>query len=132
MTALPARSGRTPRPNSPVTFALQPILAVLCAVSLLAGTVVPIPAAAQDSGLSGRVLDPDNRPVVGATIVATRASVARTTESGADGGFAFDGLAPGTYQLSAAAFGLAPIFWINALMLGAGGVLSRTKGQSAS
>lgn len=101
MTAVPARSGRTSRPFS---VSLRSIRIVLfCAAVML----IAAAATAQDTGLHGHILDPDGRPVAGATVVATRASVSRTAESHADGAYDFDDLAPGTYQVSASAPGLS-------------------------
>jgi len=66
------------------------------------------PAFAQDAALRGRVLDPDGRPIVGATVVVEGPAAApRTTLSDADGAFEVASLAPGRYLIHASAPGLA-------------------------
>lgn len=66
------------------------------------------PAFAQDAALRGRVLDPDGRPIVGATVVVEGpAATPRTTLSDADGAFEVAPLAPGRYVIHASAPGLA-------------------------
>lgn len=49
--------------------------------------------------LSGRVVDGSNRPVAGAAVLLARP--ARTTVSASDGGFRFDGLLAGAYDVEA-------------------------------
>ncbi|MGE0041315.1 MAG: TonB-dependent receptor [Vicinamibacterales bacterium] len=103
MTAVPARRGRIRRPISlhSGSIVTRALLAAIVAVALA------MPAAAQDAALRGRVADPDGRPVAGATVTATRAGSSRTATSDDDGGYAFDRLAPGAWQVGATAPGLA-------------------------
>jgi outer membrane cobalamin receptor len=57
--------------------------------------------------LSGRVVDPQARPVAGATVVAVGATSAPlSTKTDADGRFTFAGLTDGAYDLTATAPGL--------------------------
>jgi outer membrane cobalamin receptor len=65
------------------------------------------PAFAAAETLSGRVVDPDLRPVIGAQIIVSRnGTVVATTRTVADGRFGPLELAPGEYDVSASAPGL--------------------------
>jgi hypothetical protein len=50
-------------------------------------------------GVQGVVVDEAIRPVQGANVTATGNGASRSAETGADGAFLFEGLAPGTYSL---------------------------------
>src|SRR5262245_9532670 len=64
------------------------------------------PASAQ-SPLTGRVVDPQSRPVEGASVVAIgKTSAPLSTRTDPDGRFTFAGLAEGSYDITAAAPGL--------------------------
>jgi vitamin B12 transporter len=72
--------------------------------SFLAG---PVFASGESAQLSGRVLDPDGRPVPYAEVViSTTSSLPQNIDADAEGRFSFNGLAPGTYALRASAPGL--------------------------
>lgn len=61
---------------------------------------------AVDGALMGRVLDPDGRAIPGATLTLSRGSKAAGKQTaGADGGFHFEGMAPGGYELEIVAAG---------------------------
>ena len=69
-----------------------------------------------EGGLRGRVLDPEGRPLSGAVVMAYRQMTAADRDqpselapvtTGSDGSFVFGGLAPGYYNLAAAAPGFA-------------------------
>jgi RNA polymerase sigma factor (sigma-70 family) len=71
---------------------------------------------AAEGGLRGRVLDPEGRPLAGAVVMAYRQVTAADRDrpsdlapvtTGSDGTFAFGGLAPGYYNVAAAADGFA-------------------------
>jgi outer membrane receptor protein involved in Fe transport len=66
----------------------------LCALPLLAET-----------GISGRVLDPQGAPVSGAVVRAKPSLLEARSDS--EGRYAFDGLAPGTYEITIEAPGFA-------------------------
>ena len=57
--------------------------------------------------IAGKITDPQGKPVANArvTVAQERGSVIRETRSGADGAYAFDGLAAGGYRIAAAAPG---------------------------
>ena len=77
---------------------------LLLALWLLAGR-----AAAQTSALRGTVLDPSGAAVPEAQVVLTGANATVGAESGADGRYSFRGLASGSYTVTAAAAGFAPL-----------------------
>ena len=62
-------------------------------------------------GLTGAVSDGSVAPVPGATVTATAAAtnLSRSAETGPDGGFAFVGLTPGTYQVTVERRGFRPL-----------------------
>src|SRR4051812_32562813 len=65
-------------------------------------------AAAQTASVSGRVVDTQNMPVVGAVVTLSSSAGCRVdTRTGQDGGFAFDQLAPGSFTLRVEATMLA-------------------------
>lgn len=68
-------------------------------------------AGAQTGSITGRVTDEGGGAVARAAISVTGASSLRTiaSESGADGGYAVDGLAPGRYVVAVAAPGFAAV-----------------------
>jgi iron complex outermembrane receptor protein len=81
------------------------VSAVLCIVLsfiLSAGT-----ASAQDSVLSGRIVDPQGAPIAGAEVVVISGPVNRSTKSAADGSFRITGVSAGTYELLVIASGFA-------------------------
>ncbi len=76
---------------------------VLCC-SVLAGEAL---ASGQSVQLSGRVLDPDGRPVPYADVLlSTTSSLPRRIAADAEGRFTFNDVAPGHYQIRASAPGL--------------------------
>ena len=77
-------------------------LPTLIAVALF---VLPIPALA--APLSGRVLDPEGRPVAGARVLADGPLGVQTTRTDADGRFALPDLPDATYRLFVEAEGLS-------------------------
>ena len=67
----------------------------------------PVFASGESEQLSGRVLDPDGRPVPYAEVViSTTSSLPQNIDADAEGRFSFNGLAPGRYELRASAPGL--------------------------
>jgi len=80
---------------------LRPIAALSLAVLLL---LVPISLSAQSQLLTGRVVDPDGRPIAGAMVELTGAA-ARSVETDRSGGFRIEGLPSGRYQIQARQFG---------------------------
>ncbi|MGA7341870.1 MAG: carboxypeptidase regulatory-like domain-containing protein [Terracidiphilus sp.] len=66
-------------------------------------------AGAQTGALRGAVIDPSGAVVPGAQIALAGAGGTVQTKSGADGRYAFRGLASGSYTLSVAATGFAPL-----------------------
>ena len=78
-----------------------PFIVLLVALLSLFSIGRPAAAAGRLGILSGRVLDPDGRPVAEAKIVLTSAdSLFRDeTKSAADGSFALNGIPPGEYDL---------------------------------
>ena len=95
MTAIP-RIGRT----------LRPSLFLLAVCLFLQFTVLATDVTAQTS-LEGRVVDPQQRPVANATIVAiSPLSAARTVRTDSEGRFAIDQLRDDRYDITASAPGL--------------------------
>jgi Carboxypeptidase regulatory-like domain len=82
-------------------------------------------AAAQDGSpshtatLHGQVQDPSGAVVPGASVTLTQGSQTQQTQSGADGGYAFHSLAPGSYAVTANAKGFAT-FTVSVVTLAAG------------
>src|SRR4051812_50026114 len=69
-------------------------------VCLLLALFLPAIASAQ-TGVSGRVADPQGAPVAGAAVTLTGSGVsARTTQSGSDGGFALPDVPAGSIVLA--------------------------------
>ena len=83
---------------------MKPIAAVHLFLAALAAVLLSAaPSSAQSGGrISGVVRDPVGAPVPGASVTVTNSAtgVSRTATSGADGSFAADGLAAGTYTVS--------------------------------
>lgn len=75
---------------------------------------------AAEGGLTGHVVDPDREPIAGARVFLLRRDSASATEVSSDsqGGFVFNSLAEGTYQLTTAATGFADVK--KALRVGSG------------
>src|SRR4051812_34905030 len=81
-------------------------LAAVCAALMFLLTALP--AAAQTSTLTGKVVDAQNAAVVGAEVtLTTTGRTPQTVRSGADGSFTFAGIARGTYSLTVYAAGFA-------------------------
>jgi len=88
---------------------------LICSVLLLltagvspASALSPAAPADGEPSLHGRVLDPSGQPVAAARVSLRSASgTLRHTLSLADGSFAFDGLGPGAYDLTAAVDGFS-------------------------
>ena len=80
-------------------------------VSLFVGVLIAVPSFAQTSSgrIAGTVLDPSGATVKGAavSILNERTNQAQSTVSSDDGNYAFTGLAPSDYTLSAAQPGFA-------------------------
>lgn len=80
-------------------------------VSFIVGIVISIPSFAQTSSgrIIGAVLDPSGALVKGATvsILNERTNRARSTVTSDDGNYAFTGLEPSDYTLSASQSGFA-------------------------
>lgn len=84
--------------------ALSRALTLLAACSVLLASVAP---AFAQTPLSGRVVDPQSRPVAGAAVVAVgKTSAPLSTRTDIDGRFSFSGLADGSYDITATAPGL--------------------------
>jgi len=86
-------------------------------VCLLLVLFLPVIASAQ-TGVSGRVADPQGAPVAGAAVTLTGSGVsARTTQSGSDGGFALPDVPAGSYVLAVDAAGFQR--WTQSISVGA-------------
>jgi vitamin B12 transporter len=85
---------------------IRALMAMVCAVSIVCGAS----ASAQTQGtLMGTVVDSLGARVSGATVTLTRdGQKAADAKSGSDGAFSFASLAPGRYQVTAAASGFNP------------------------
>jgi hypothetical protein len=81
-----------------------PALALLFVALLL-----PAAAAAQTASLHGLVTDPSGALIPGATVALSGGAQPLHTQSGADGQYAFRGLAPGSYTITASANGFATL-----------------------
>lgn len=82
---------------------LAPLVVFLCFLAL------SLPAAAQTATLRGSVLDPSGAVVPGAEVTLALGSQALHAKSGADGRYAFHGLAAGDYAVEVDAKGFAPL-----------------------
>ena len=75
------------------------------------------------SNLRGRVVDVNDKPVGGATVLLRGGRQTQSTAAGSDGAFTFGGLSAGTYRLTISAVGLdnyvqsVPVDGTNALVL---------------
>jgi hypothetical protein len=79
-------------------------------VLALAAFALPAPAAAQTATLHGQVQDPSGAVVPGAAVSLSQAGQSiQQTKSGSDGRYVFRTLAPGSYAITAAAKGFAPL-----------------------
>jgi outer membrane receptor protein involved in Fe transport len=79
-----------------------------CSLVFLLGVLLATDATAgnEPAQLSGRVLDPDGRPIPNAVVfVSSASSVPRRVAADADGRFTIDSLTPGRYELRASAAG---------------------------
>ncbi len=81
--------------------------AALCLV--LVSLLLPVPAAAQTATLHGLVTDPSGAVIPGASVVLTGGAQPLQAKSGADGQYAFRGVAPGSYTVTASAKGFAAL-----------------------
>ncbi len=89
------------RPRTRTILSPSLFLFVICYFAFV------VSLAAQAAGLSGRVLDPDGRPVAGAELIISGATAAPLrARADADGQFELAGLAPGRYTVVATAPGL--------------------------
>ena len=75
----------------------------------LAALVAPAQSFGQTAALSGQVQDPSGAVVPGTTVSLTHDAKTLQTKSGADGRYVFRALAPGSYSVTAAAKGFAPL-----------------------
>ncbi|HYP52584.1 MAG TPA: carboxypeptidase-like regulatory domain-containing protein, partial [Pyrinomonadaceae bacterium] len=83
-------------------------IAVLCVVVLLAVVSAGASASAQGGAIAGRVVNQKGEPVAGATVTATDASGRkRQATTDGEGRFRIEGLAPGSYGVTANAKGFA-------------------------
>ncbi len=78
-------------------------------VLFLAALFLPTQSGAQTATLHGQVTDPSSAVIPGASISLTGGAQPLHTKSGADGQYAFRGVAPGSYDLTASANGFAPL-----------------------
>ncbi|MEE8129765.1 MAG: carboxypeptidase regulatory-like domain-containing protein, partial [Vicinamibacterales bacterium] len=77
---------------------------ILTVITILALTM---PARAQTSSVAGTVLDETGTAVPGVTVVLTGPSSRETKITGGAGGYRFENVPPGTYQLSAVLSGFS-------------------------
>jgi outer membrane cobalamin receptor len=92
-----------------MTAALRPHTRTFIRSSLFALSffLLPLPASAQATSLTGRVSDPDGRPVANAELIVTGVAAAPLrARSGTDGRFEIAGLDAGRYRVIATAPGL--------------------------
>lgn len=68
----------------------------------------PLSLAAQIA-VSGRILDPSNTPVAGVAVVLRQGAQELTTFTSETGGFRFDKVLPGQYELLTAVPGFDPV-----------------------
>jgi hypothetical protein len=78
-------------------------------VLLFAALAIPSHVLAQSATIQGQVQDPSGAVIPAATISLTQGTQSHETKSGADGHYAFHTLAPGSYTITAAAKGFAPL-----------------------
>src|ERR1700728_1962520 len=78
-------------------------------VLLFAALAIPPHVLAQSATIKGQVQAPSGAVTPAATISLTQGTQSHETKSGADGHYAFHTLAPGSYTITAAAKGFAPL-----------------------
>jgi hypothetical protein len=78
-------------------------------VLTLAALVLPVGAQAQSATIEGLVQDPSGAVIPGASVALTQGAQSKQTTSGGDGRYAFRGLGPGSYAITATAKGFATL-----------------------